>query len=174
MIFWMNLPQLQSKRTRTQVDNFTYSMTYIQSRTNHKSRRSQVNSVRMVHHAARGHAFSTQYDAAVQDPIIAASMRTELVDLLIPQDDNRGSKVSIVRPPARAHIITNTWATKKKYDTNGNFLSNILVRIGNQHSCTLSRSGEDMRPGMTTVPQRTDFIVVPVPRNSSKVISLPQ
>ena len=77
--------------------------------------------VRMVHHAARGHAFSAQYDAAVQDPIIAASMRTEFVDLLIPQDDNRGSKVSIARPPARAHIITNTWATKKKYDTNGNF-----------------------------------------------------
>ena len=58
----------------------------------------------MVHHAARGHVFSAQYDAAVQDPIIAASMRTELVDLLDPQDDNRGSKVSIVRPPARAHI----------------------------------------------------------------------
>jgi hypothetical protein len=75
----------------------------------------------MVHHAARGHAFSAQYDAAVKDPIIAASMRAELVDLLIPQDDNRGSKVSIVRPPARAHIITNTWATKKKYDTNENF-----------------------------------------------------
>jgi hypothetical protein len=75
----------------------------------------------MVHHAARGHAFSAQYDAAVKDPIIAASMRAELVDLLIPQDDNRGSKVSIVRPPAKAHIITNTWATKKKYDTNGNF-----------------------------------------------------
>lgn len=113
--------QLQSKRTRTQVDKFTYPTTYIQSRTNQKSRRSQVNSVRMVHHAARGHAFSAQYDAAVKDPIIAASMRAELVDLLIPQDDNRGSKVSIVRPPARAHIITNTWATKKKYDTNGNF-----------------------------------------------------
>ena len=96
--------QLQSKRTRTQVDKFTYPTTYIQSRTNHKSRRSQVNSVRMVHHAARGHVFSAQYDAAVQDPIIAASMRTELVDLLVPQDDNRGSKVSIVRPPARAHI----------------------------------------------------------------------
>ena len=75
----------------------------------------------MVHHAARGHAFSAKYDAVVQDPMIAASMRTELVDLLIPQDDNRGSKVSIVRPPARAHIITNTWATKKQYDTSGNF-----------------------------------------------------
>jgi hypothetical protein len=48
-------------------------------------------------------------------------MRTELVDLLFLQDDNRGSKVSIVRPPARAHKITNTWATKKKCDTNGNF-----------------------------------------------------
>jgi hypothetical protein len=43
----------------------------------------------MVHHAARGHAFAAQYDAAIQDPIIAASMRTELVDLLIPEDDNR-------------------------------------------------------------------------------------
>jgi hypothetical protein len=75
--------QLQSKRTRTQVDKFTYPTTYIQSRTNHKSRRSQVNSVRMVHHAARGHAFSAQYDAAVKDPIIAASMRAELVDLLL-------------------------------------------------------------------------------------------
>jgi len=113
--------QLQSKRTRTQVDKLTYPTTYIQSRTNHKSRRSQVNSFRMVHHAARGLAFSAQNNAAVQDSIIAASMRAELVDLLIPQDDNRGSKVSIVRPPARAHIITNTWATKKKYDTNGNF-----------------------------------------------------
>ena len=61
--------QLQSKRSRTQVDKFTYPTTYIQSRANHKSRRSQVNSVRMVHHA-----FSTQYDAAVQDPIIAASI----------------------------------------------------------------------------------------------------
>ena len=81
----------------------------------------------MVRHAARGNAFSAQYDAAVQDPIIAASMRTELVDLLIPQDDNRGSKVSIVRPPARAHIITNTWATKKKYDTNGNFERFVLT-----------------------------------------------
>jgi hypothetical protein len=91
--------QLQSKRTRTQVDKFTYPTTYNQSRATHKSRRSQVN--------------SAQYDAAVQDPIIAASMRTELVDLLIPQDDNRGSKVSIVRSLARAHIITNTWATKK-------------------------------------------------------------
>jgi hypothetical protein len=75
----------------------------------------------MVLNAARGHAFPTQYDAAVQDPIIAASMHAELVDLLIPQEDNRGSKVSIVWPPARAHIITNTWATKKKYDTKGNF-----------------------------------------------------
>jgi hypothetical protein len=75
----------------------------------------------MVYHAARGHAFLNKNDAADKDPIIAASMRTELVDLLIPQDDNRLSKVSIVRPPARAYIITNTWATKKKYDTNGNF-----------------------------------------------------
>ena len=113
--------QLQSKRTRTQVDKFTYPTTYIQSRAGNKSRRSTVNSVRMVRHAARGHAFSAKYEAAVRDPIIAASMRTELVDLLIPQDDNRGSKVSIVRPPAGAHIITNTWATKKKYDTSGNF-----------------------------------------------------
>ena len=95
---------------------------YIQSQTNHKSRRSQDNAVRMVHHATRGHAFVAQYDAAVQDPIKAASMRTELVDLLIPQDDNRGSKVSIVRPPVRAHIITNTWATKKKYDTSPAFV----------------------------------------------------
>jgi hypothetical protein len=29
-------------------------------------------------------------------------------------------KVSIVRPQARAHIITNNWATKRKYDTSGN------------------------------------------------------
>jgi len=100
---FLKIIQLQSKRTRTQIDKFTYPMTYIQSRANHKSRRSQVNSIRMVHHAARGHALSAQYDAAVQDPIIATSMRTELVDLLIPQDDNQGSKVSIVRPPARAH-----------------------------------------------------------------------
>ena len=46
----------------------------------------------MVHHATRGHTFSAQYDATVQDPIIAAFMRTELIDLLIPQDDNRGVK----------------------------------------------------------------------------------
>ena len=35
-------------------------------------------------------------------------------------------------------------------------------------------SGEVMRPGMTSVSQRQDFIVVPVPRKSSKVSSLPQ
>ena len=61
---------------------------YIKSQTNNKSRRSQDNAVRMVHHATRGHAFVAQYDAAVQDPIIAASMRTELVDLLIPQESS--------------------------------------------------------------------------------------
>ena len=38
--------QLQSKLSRTQVDKFTYPTTYIQSRTNHKSLCSQVNSVR--------------------------------------------------------------------------------------------------------------------------------
>jgi hypothetical protein len=54
--------QLQSKRTRIQVDKFTYPTTYIPSRASHKSRRSPVNSVRMVHHAARGHAFSAQYN----------------------------------------------------------------------------------------------------------------
>ena len=57
--------QLQSKRTRTQVDKFTYPTTYIQSRAGNKSRRSQVNSVRMVLHAARGHALSAKYEAAV-------------------------------------------------------------------------------------------------------------
>ena len=36
------------------------------------------------------------------------------------------------------------------------------------------RSGEDMRPGMTSVSQRKDFIVVPVPPKASKVSSLPQ
>ena len=36
------------------------------------------------------------------------------------------------------------------------------------------RSGEDTRPGMTSGPQRTDFIVVPVPHKSSTVGSLPQ
>ena len=41
----------------------------------------------MVHHAARDYAFSAKYDAAIQDPIFAASMRTELQ-----QDDNGGVK----------------------------------------------------------------------------------
>ena len=55
--------------------------------TSHRSRHSHINSVRMVHRAARDYAFSAKYDAAIQDPIFAASMRTELQ-----QDDNGGVK----------------------------------------------------------------------------------
>ena len=59
------------------------------------------------------------YDAAVQDPIIAASMRTELVDLLILQDDNLLISLSFGRqrelislptlgPPRKSIIPTGT------------------------------------------------------------------
>ena len=72
----------------------------------------------MVHHAARGHAFSAQYDAAVQDPIIAASMRTELVDLLM----TTGGVKSLSYDRQRELISLPTLGPpKKKYDTNGNF-----------------------------------------------------
>jgi hypothetical protein len=60
-----------------QIDKFTYPAM-------------SINSVRMLHHAARGHAFSAKYDAAVQNSIIAASMRTDLVDFLTPQDETGG------------------------------------------------------------------------------------
>jgi len=80
----------------------------------------------------------SKYDAAFEDPIIAASMRAQLVDLLIPQDYNRGSKVSIVRPPVGAHIITNTLATKKKYDTNGNFDRPVFVLMASDRFLKLT------------------------------------
>ena len=72
----------------------------------------------MIRQAARGSAYRTKYKEAIKDPDTAASMREELADLLIPQGD-RGSKVTIERLPVGVKALGNTWASKKKFDTEG-------------------------------------------------------
>ena len=72
----------------------------------------------MIRQAARGSAYRTKYKEANKDPDKAASMREELADLLIPQGD-RGSKVTIERLPVGVKALGNTWASMKKFDTEG-------------------------------------------------------
>jgi hypothetical protein len=84
----------------------------------------------MAHHAARGHAFSAQYNAAVQDPFIAASKRTELVDLLIPQDDNQLELISLptLGPPRKSMIPTGTLIEPSPEFVLNRFLMWTLIR----------------------------------------------